>query len=256
MRIINDADFSAVTPDATSKTHFVIVDAVGVTESELNDTKPLERNQTVALGSLLQSVAVGQLTPDIVSSVASRLARLDRLITREDRDELESLANVSLTELTHSLVEAADVDRQLAAAQVATGKDEPSEGEVEQAARALMAQAAMPLAANPQFRQRLIDVRRSYEQTIDEVSKDELLFAGASGRDATETCQELRQRLPRVHRGAPRRDHRAAAALQRPVAGPAELRPDQGTWRTPSSARRSAGRTRAAVGGLRGAGPL
>ena len=99
-----------MTPDATSKTHFVIVDAIGVTESALNDTKPLERNRTVALRSLLQSVAVGQLTPDIVSSVASRLARLDRQITREDRDELESLAGISLAELTHALVEAADLD--------------------------------------------------------------------------------------------------------------------------------------------------
>ena len=188
VRVIIDADFSAVTPDATSKTHFVIVDAVGVTESELNDTKPLERSRTVALGSLLQSVAVGQLTPDIVSSVASRLVRLDRQITREDRDELESLAGVSLTELTHALVEAADLDRQLAAAQVATGKDEPSEGEVEQAARTLMEQAVMPLAANPELRQRIVDVRRSYEQTLDDVSKDELLFAGAS-RDATERAR-------------------------------------------------------------------
>ncbi len=188
VRVINDADFSAVTPDATSKTHFVIVDAVGVTESELNDTKPLERNRTVALASLLQSVAVGQLTPDIVSSVASRLARLDRQITRDDRDELDSLAGVSLTELTHALVEAVDLDRHVTAAQEATGKAAPSEDEVAKAAHALMEQAVMPLAANPELRQRIVDVRRSYEQAIDEVSKDELLSAGAS-RDATDRAR-------------------------------------------------------------------
>jgi type I restriction enzyme R subunit len=188
VRVIDDDQFQGVTPDATSKTHFVIVDAVGVTESPLNDTKPLERNRTVSLGSLLQSVAVGQLTPDIVSSVASRLARLDRQITREDRAELEDLAGVTLTALTHSLVEAADLDRQIAAAQVETGKLEPSEAEVERAARRLMEQAAMPLATNPDLRERIVDVRRSYEQTIDEVSKDELLFAGAS-RDASDRAR-------------------------------------------------------------------
>ena len=34
VRIINDTDLQAVTPDATAKTHFVIVDSVGITESE------------------------------------------------------------------------------------------------------------------------------------------------------------------------------------------------------------------------------
>ena len=188
VRVINDDDLQAVTPDATSKTHFVIVDAIGVTESVLNDTKPLERSRTVAFRSLLESVSVGQLNSDIVSSLASRLARLDRQITREDRDELESLAGLSLTDLTHALVEAADLDSQVAAAQSNTGKDEPLEGEVEQAARVLMEQAVMPLATNPEFRQRLVDLRRSYEQTIDEVSRDELLFAGAS-RDAAERAR-------------------------------------------------------------------
>ena len=227
VRVINDVDLRAVTPDATSKTHFVIVDAIGVTESALNDTKPLERNRTVALRSLLQSVAVGQLTPDIVSSVASRLARLDRQITREDRDELESLAGISLAELTRALVEAADLDSQVAAAQSTTGSDEPSEGEVERAARTLMEQAVMPLATNPDFRQRLVDLRRSYEQAIDEVSRDELLFAGAS-RDAAERA--------RIYVNGFREyieEHRdeitgVAAALQRALARAPELQPDQG----------------------------
>lgn len=188
VRVINDDDLQAVTPDAKSKTHFVIVDAIGVTESVLNDTKPLERNRTVALRSLLESVSVGQLSADIVSSLASRIARLDRQITREDRDELESVAGLSLTDLTHSLVEAVDLDSQFATAQSITGKEEPSEGEVKEAAWVLMEQAVMPLATNPDFRQRLVDLRRSYEQTIDEVSKDELLFAGASS-DATERAR-------------------------------------------------------------------
>jgi type I restriction enzyme, R subunit len=42
-RIIKPDDLRAVTPDASSKTHFVIVDAVGVCESELVDTHPLEK---------------------------------------------------------------------------------------------------------------------------------------------------------------------------------------------------------------------
>ncbi len=44
----------------------------------------------------------------------------------------------------------------------------------------MIAQALQPLAANPELRNAILDVRRSYEQTIDEISKDEVLFAGHS----------------------------------------------------------------------------
>ena len=45
VRIIDPNDLQAVSADATAKTHFVIVDAVGVTEAEFNDTQPLERKK-------------------------------------------------------------------------------------------------------------------------------------------------------------------------------------------------------------------
>lgn len=188
VRVIDDAPFQAVTPDAKSKTHFVVVDAVGVTESELNDSQPLERARRVGFGQLLESVALGQVTTEVVSSIASRLARLNRQITREDREALEATAGISLTALTEALVAATDPDRQIEAAQLVTGRQDVTGEELEAAARTLMQQAAMPLAANPRLRQQMVDLRRSYEQTIDEVTKDEVLFAGAA-RDATDRAR-------------------------------------------------------------------
>ena len=43
VRVISDTDLQAVVPGATSKERFVIVDAVGVTEAELQETPPLDR---------------------------------------------------------------------------------------------------------------------------------------------------------------------------------------------------------------------
>ncbi|MBM4421752.1 MAG: DEAD/DEAH box helicase, partial [Chloroflexi bacterium] len=108
VRVISDAEFQAVTndPEHPSKTHFVIVDAVGVTESELNDSQPLERKKGVSFASLLNSVAVGQLSEDIVSSVASRLARIERLVSREERETLVGLAGMPLDALVHALIDA------------------------------------------------------------------------------------------------------------------------------------------------------
>ena len=191
VRVIADAEFQGVTNDpvAPSKTHFVIVDAVGVTESELNDSQPLERAKGVSFGSLLQSVAVGQLTEEIVSSVASRIARLERQVTREDRAALEASAGMSLHDLVHGLVDATDPDRVFEVARATTGQADPPPEAIEAAARQLMQAATMPLAANPRFRDELVNLRRSYEQAIDESSIDEVLAAGFS-RDASDRARK------------------------------------------------------------------
>ena len=60
----------------------MIVDAVGVTEAEFNDTQPLERKKGESLKKLLDQVAAGVRDPDVVSSIAGRLARLDRVISQ------------------------------------------------------------------------------------------------------------------------------------------------------------------------------
>ena len=62
VRVINDADFRAVTPDATSKDGFVVVDAVGVTERDRFEdrTQPLDRKPTVGAKSLVGPRGPGQ----------------------------------------------------------------------------------------------------------------------------------------------------------------------------------------------------
>ena len=78
VRTISPTDFNAVTPDAHNKDRFVIVDAVGVTETELSDSYSLDRKPTVPFDKLLDRVSMGDRDPDVLSSLAGRLARLDR----------------------------------------------------------------------------------------------------------------------------------------------------------------------------------
>ena len=66
VRVINDTDFQAVNPGGGAKTRFVIVDAVGVTESELSDSQPLERRPTISLEVLFRSIALGTADADVV----------------------------------------------------------------------------------------------------------------------------------------------------------------------------------------------
>lgn len=174
-RVINDADFQAVTPDARAKDRFVIVDAVGVTDTDLADTQPLDRKPTVPLDRLLKQLSFGSRNPDVISTIAGRLARLDRQLTKDDRQELEQLAGLPLKELTGAMVASLDPDRQLEAAREAAGVEEPREEQIAQTTRRLIDTAVEPLTINPDLRERLLEIRRSYEQTIDEFSKDEVL---------------------------------------------------------------------------------
>lgn len=189
VRIIDPTDLKAVTPDATAKTHFVIVDCVGVTEQDdLADTQPLERCKSVPLQSLLETVAFGSTDSAVLSSLASRLARLDRQLDscgdESHRDRLlEKAGGVPLSAISHGIVKALDPDAQEAEARRTHGlapEESPTEDQLTEARAGMIQAAVEAIAKKPEFRRALVEARRAMEQVIDEVSKDELLGAGMS----------------------------------------------------------------------------
>jgi type I restriction enzyme R subunit len=166
---------------ATAKTHFVIVDAVGVCEQDKSESKPLDRQPSVPLDRILDTVAKGVADPDLASTLASRLTRLDRQLTAEQRQELGGLAGgKSVQALAAGLLVALDPDEQARRAaeqfKLPDGQ-EPTDKQLEQAQDDMLRQALKPFH-DPALRERLATVRRSLDQIIDEVSQDELLQAG------------------------------------------------------------------------------
>ena len=188
VRVIDPDDLRAVTPDATVKDRFVIVDAVGVTDDDLHDTVPLERNRYESFDKLLNRIGLGSTDEAVVSSVASRLARLDQRMTAEDRAEVEAIAGTSLSALAHQLVEALDPDRHVEAAAEAAGTDDPTVEQVAAARERLVRGAVQPIAGNSMLREKLIEVRRSYEQMIDSASADRVI-SGEFSVDATDRAR-------------------------------------------------------------------
>ena len=191
VRIINDTDFQAVTDDAKHKDRFVVVDAIGVTDTPLMETiQPLERNPGISLQNLLKQVGFGNTDPEIASTIAGRLARLEKRLTQDDRQQLTAISGgIELGDIAHQLVEALDPDHQVAVA-VQQGAAEDDGAAVAAVAGALIADALQPLASNPDLRNAIIEVRKSYEQTIDEGAKDTLLYAGHS-KDGREKAAAL-----------------------------------------------------------------
>ncbi len=175
-RSMDDASFSSLTPDATHKERFVIVDAVGVTEHDFVDAAPLERTKSVSLKSLLDKAATFTITADETASLASRLARLSRELTPAENAELTVLAGVPLQEITQQLVKIADPDTLAGVIENAPINKE-GEKDSQRAMADFIEQLVTPIAANPQLRQRILEIRLSHDLIFDEGNKDELLDA-------------------------------------------------------------------------------
>lgn len=90
-RVLSKEDLQKVTPSATeNKDHFVIVDAVGVTNSKKSDTRPLERKPTVSMKELMMNVALGAKDENTLTSLANRVIRLNSQMTPSERKQFEA----------------------------------------------------------------------------------------------------------------------------------------------------------------------
>ena len=194
-RTISPTDLQAVTPDAHHKTRFVIVDAVGVCENDKTDSRPLERKRSLPFDKLLESVMLGNRDPDTLTSLAGRLARLDREIGDDAREQIAQVSEgISLQRMIHALFDAIDPDKHQQPIGVITSPtnalvpegirlllESPAESltpeQVQVRTNWLIAEACKPFD-NPDVRNTLIDLKRQQEQTIDTVSQDNVTFVG------------------------------------------------------------------------------
>jgi type I restriction enzyme R subunit len=176
-RTINSDSLQMVSRTAKDKTHFVIVDAVGVTKSKKTDSRPLERQPTVALKDLLGAVTMGVADEDTFLSLANRLIRLDRQLSGSQQEELlEFSGGKSLKQLSKALIGAYDPDEINQRAPIEPN-DPPGivESKKEAAQAELISAAAIPF--NGELNEFLDNVRREHDQIIDHLNLDEVIHS-------------------------------------------------------------------------------
>ncbi|OBW93507.1 DEAD/DEAH box helicase [Gallibacterium salpingitidis] len=108
VRTINDDQLRTVTPNAHSKDHFFLVDAVGVTEHEKN-TKSLQNNPTnsvITLSKLLELITHGNLSDEKLHLLASRLSRIGNKSTSKQRKEFIDLSGIDMLDLARNIFNA------------------------------------------------------------------------------------------------------------------------------------------------------
>ena len=176
-RTIEPTDLKAVTPDAFYKTHFVIIDAIGVCEGDKTDSRPLERKKNIAFDKLINSVALGMRDEDTITSLAGRLARMDRKISQKDKDEIENISEKPIKEIINTLLDAVDPDKQIEKASEIFNSENPTNEEIKKASKELVNEACAPFD-DPKLRNILIDIKKRDEQIIDIITPDELIYSG------------------------------------------------------------------------------
>ena len=179
-RTLGYDDLKKVTPSAISaKTHFVIVDAVGVTKTMKTDSRPLERKKSTPLKDLLAAVTFGSQDEDLYVSLANRLARLDRQLSDEERATFAEKANgKTINQTVRDLLYAHNHDIiELHASEIKQNQPEIQDADAKKKAQEKLIDIARSIFSG-ELNEYIENVRRVHEQIIDTVNLDTLNRAG------------------------------------------------------------------------------
>ena len=192
-RTLGHDDLRKVTPSAISaKTHYVIVDAIGVTKSLKTASSPLITRPTVPLKDLAMGVMMGAHDTDTISSLAGRLSRLNRQLDPADHARIAGQSGgVALTTIVSQLIGAIDADaierKAIELAQQPEGTD-PGD-DAREKVQAILVKAAANVFTGPLI-ELLDSIRREKEQTLNHEHLDTLKQSGWD-KDAQQNAEAL-----------------------------------------------------------------
>jgi type I restriction enzyme R subunit len=182
-RTIDMDNLKKVTPTAKyTKDHFVIIDAIGVTQSCKTDSRPLEKKPGVPLKDLLQAVAVGARDEELFTTLAGRLARLDKQITEKEKKQFAEKSNgKSISQVAKDLLNAFNPDvLEDIETKIRDEKRGAPEIELEAAIKKesgkLQNEAARIFTG--ELNEYIENVRKIHEQRIDHANPDEIIHVG------------------------------------------------------------------------------
>lgn len=172
------------TPSAKfTKDHFVIIDAIGVEKSQKTDSRPLEKKPGMSLKELLENVAVGNTQEEILTSLANRLIRLDKQINDTEKTTFSQKADgTSINKAVRELLNAYDPDtietihNKIIADNPDTAPDIINSKFKIQHSKLI--EDAVAIFNNPDVRNFVIEVRRKYDQVIDNSNIDKVTNIG------------------------------------------------------------------------------
>lgn len=196
-RTIDLETLKKVTPTARfTKDHFVIVDAIGVTSSLKTDSRPLEKKPGVPLKDLLGAIAVGARDEDLFTSLAGRLARLEKQVTEKEKTTFQEKAGgKTISQVVKELLNAYNPDT-LEEMRLQVEREYTHESPLLKAEKLNELTASLQDKAAAVFTGELNNyienVRKAHAQVIDHINPDKLITA-AWDKDNTDKAQTIIQ---------------------------------------------------------------
>lgn len=179
VRSININDLKSVTPNATGKTHFYLIDAVGVTESQKSLSQPLERKRNLSFKKLLENIAKGASDDDTLSTLALRLSIIETKLSEEDnKNLLELTKGKSLVNISNEILNSIDSDF--------------TEGKSDEEILKIKDEALKPFNS-PHFREFLVNICSKTSIYVDELAVDEVINSEHSVENANITIKNFRE---------------------------------------------------------------
>ena len=179
VRSININDLKSITPNATGKTHFYLIDAVGVTESQKSLSQPLERKRNLSFKKLLENIAKGASDDDTLSTLALRLSIIETKLSEEDnKNLLELTKGKSLVNISNEILNSIDLDF--------------TEGKSDEEILKIKDEALKPFNS-PHFREYLINICSKTSIYVDELAVDEVINSEHSVENANITIKNFRE---------------------------------------------------------------
>lgn len=177
-RVLDKDDLIKVSPSANKpKTYYAIVDAVGVSKSVKSEMRPLDRKPSVSLKDLMTSIVMGARDDDTLTTLASRLLRLHKVLNAKEQNEVKELSDgIPLNEIARNLLNAFDEDVILDRAE-RNFLEGVTEDALNKAQEELAEEAVEPLF-NPDLRQYIENARKAHDQIIDNANIDHIVFSG------------------------------------------------------------------------------
>jgi type I restriction enzyme R subunit len=178
-RIIGDEQLRNVTPNATSKDLFYLIDAVGVTENDKH-IPPLRHDGTPplvnpTLEQLLEQISYGYLPDDYLLLLSSRLSRINAKSNDKQRKAFAEKAGITMYDLAVNIYNILENN----SLPDFTDKNQPNAER-----KALVT----PLAGKPGARKYLLVLNVGFTKIL-VPGEDELIYKGFSEEEAQSTTQ-------------------------------------------------------------------
>ncbi len=191
----------------SGKTHYVIVDAIGVTRSLKTASCPPITKPSIPFKDLAMEVVMGATDADTVSSLAGRLARIERQLKPEQNEAIaKRMDGTTIGQLVKALFKSIDGDAIEQKARELSGtppNSDPGDDAREKAQCELVSAAKTPLTGTVVTQ--IVETCTANLQTIDNDTRDRLLRAewdadareqsSAFVQDFETFCQDYRDRL-------------------------------------------------------------